>query len=87
MSAYAVRVFLPKENLRQLVGAWALKSSRLVAYEHTGSKTGKVHTHLLLLGVIDSKNNLKAMAKTMGYELKGNRDWSWKSADADNYDT
>lgn len=68
---YFVRITHPYASLAALVGAWALRCEKLVAYEHTGTQTEKVHVHLLILGSSICSKQLRNIGK-MYVNLKGN---------------
>jgi len=76
----AVRITAPFSDLSGIVRAWALKADKLVAYEHTGDATEKVHIHLLMLGVSCDKERLKQIAKEVRPVIgNGNGYWSFKT--------
>ena len=77
---YAIRFTEPYQTLATTVSDWALKSDKVLCYEHTGSKTDKVHCHLLLFGCDVSTDQLKNLAKAHGLAGKGNAYWSFKTS-------
>jgi len=80
-SDYAVRLRLPYENLRQVVSDWALRSQKMVVYEHP--EEGNVHCHALLIGVYDTTNTLRNVLRKHEVPLKGAGQLSFKTADAE----
>lgn len=80
---YAVRITRSYELCKHIVAAWALRCDKILAYEHVGTVTEKVHIHLIIVGSSVSSEQLKNIAKPLGgATLKGNADWSFKTKDA-----
>jgi len=73
----AVRLRLPYDNLRQVFSDWALRSQRLVVYEHP--EEDNIHCHALLLNVGVSENTLRNDIKKHGLPLKGAGQLSFKT--------
>jgi len=64
------------------VVALALRCDKVLAYEHVGNATEKVHVHLMLVGVRCDTDTLKNDCKRNGLAtLKGNADWTFKTKD------
>lgn len=78
--SYAVRITAPYADVVRLVASWALKADTILCYEHVGEKTKKPHVHLLIENTITA-DGLRKDAKSLGYQFKGNRCWSFKTAD------
>lgn len=75
---YAVRITKPYSQLDRGVAAVAMLCDKTLVYEHVGTKTEKVHVHMMLIGVRCDKKTLQAKFPI----CKGNKDWSWKTKDA-----
>lgn len=79
---YAVRVTRSYEQCAAWVARLSLRCDKLLAYEHVGTETEKVHIHLMLVGVRCDVDTLKNDAKATGLgALKGNGDWTFKTKD------
>lgn len=79
---YAVRIARSYALVERAVHAIALRCDKVLAYEHVGSATEKVHVHLMLVGVRCDEDTLKNDCKRNGLAtLKGNGDWSFKTKD------
>lgn len=79
---YAVRVTRSYEFCKHFVAAWALKCDKILAYEHVGTVTEKVHIHLMIIGSSVESDQLRNIARPLGGAvLKGNGDWSFKTKD------
>jgi len=74
---YFVRITHPYETLAPMVSLWAMRCEKLVVYEHTGSKTEKVHCHILVLGSNTQKKQLRNIGSQI-VDLKGNENCSFK---------
>lgn len=82
MSNYAVRITRSYDICQRAIAAWALKCDKILAYEHTGTVTEKVHVHLIMIGVTCTVDTLHNIARPLGLAtLKGNGDWSFKTKD------
>ena len=56
MPHYAVRITHSYEVAKPIVHLWAMKCEKILAYEHLGERTGKIHIHLLLVNTsVDKK--------------------------------
>jgi len=73
----AVRLRLPYENLRQVFSDWALRSQKVIVYEHP--EEDNVHCHALLMNVSVSENTLRNDIKKHGLPLKGAGQVSFKT--------
>lgn len=81
---YAIRITRSYVVLERAIGAAALLADKVLAYEHIGTATEKVHVHLLLIGVrCDKKTLQKRMNEHFKIldQLNGNGDWSFKTKD------
>lgn len=79
---YAIRVTRAYQDVEPAVVACALLADKVLAYEHVGTATEKVHIHLLLIGVrCDKKTLQKKMNERLKHKLIGNGDWSFKTKD------
>lgn len=79
---YAVRITRSWSVVERAVVAIALRCDKVLAYEHVGSATEKVHIHLILVGVRCDVDTLKNDMKRNGLAtLKGNGEWSFKTKD------
>lgn len=79
---YAVRITRSYEVAERAVVALATRCDKMLAYEHIGTATEKVHIHLILVGVRCDEDTLKNVCKRNGLAtLKGNGDWSFKTKD------
>lgn len=79
---YAVRITRAWDIVERAVVALALRCDKVLAYEHVGSATEKVHVHLMLVGVRCDTDTLKNDCKRNGLGmLKGNADWTFKTKD------
>lgn len=74
---YFVRITHSYEAIAQLVSLWALRSERLAVFEHTGTKTEKIHCHILILGSVLQKKQLRNIGSEI-VMLKGNEFCSFK---------
>lgn len=80
LPSLASRVTLPWTDLSGWVAAATQYCSAIVVYQHTGSKTEKVHCHILWWEPTVIADTLKNIAKRdFGLTLKGNGDWSFKT--------
>lgn len=79
---YAVRITRSYEYLQRMISHFATRCDKILAYEHCGSLTEKVHCHLLMVNCVLPADTLKKQVKTLGGAvLKGNGDWSFKTKD------
>jgi len=79
---YAVRITRAWSAIERAIHAIALRCDKVLAYEHVGSATEKVHVHLILIGVRCDVDTLKNDMKRNGLAtLKGNGEWSFKTKD------
>lgn len=74
---YFIRITHSYLSLAPLLGVWALQCEKLVAYEHVGTLTEKVHCHLVMLGSRIQKKQLRNLGQPM-IDLKGNENCSFK---------
>jgi len=81
MPDYMVRLTHSYEVAQRVVGLWAMRCDKLLAYEHVGSKTGKVHIHLSLLGTNVDKKQLRNIANETKLPVSGNEWCSFKAWD------
>lgn len=88
MPHYAVRITHSYEVAKPIVTQWAMKCEKLLAYEHLGETTGKIHIHLLLVNTSVDKKQLRNIAATTKIPVSGNEWMSFKVADlSDTYIT
>lgn len=83
MPHYAVRITHSYEVATPIVHLWAMKCEKILAYEHIGSRTGKIHIHLLLVNTSVDKKQLRNIAATTKIAVSGNEWMSFKAADLD----
>lgn len=83
MPHYAVRITHSYEVAKPIVHLWAMKCEKILAYEHLGSRTGKIHIHLLLVNTSVDKKQLRNIAMTTKLSVSGNEWMSFKVADLD----
>lgn len=81
MPHYAVRITHSYEVAKPIVHLWAMKCEKLLAYEHLGERTGKIHIHLLLVNTSVDKKQLRNIAATTKVPVSGNEWMSFKVAD------
>lgn len=81
MPHYAVRITHSYEVAKPIVHLWAMKCEKLLAYEHLGERTGKIHIHLLLVNTSVDKKQLRNIASTTKIPVSGNEWMSFKVAD------
>ena len=74
---YFVRITHPYVSVASLLGTWALRCEKLLAYEHVGTKTEKVHIHILIMGSALQKKQLRNIGQQYA-DLKGNELCSFK---------
>lgn len=74
---YFVRITRPYSDLSGLVTIWAARARQMVVYEHTGTKTEKIHIHMVIKGSDVCKKQLKNLVEYLNF--KGNKDWSFKN--------
>lgn len=74
---YFVRITHPYEDCAPVVSLWALRCEKLAVYEHTGDKTEKVHIHILILGSVLQKKQLRNIGSGI-VDLRGNENCSFK---------
>jgi len=81
---YFVRITHAWDKITNLVGVWALQSEKLVAYEHVGEKTEKVHCHILIMGSVVAKKQLRNIAADMlGINsVKGQENMAFRQCDS-----
>lgn len=79
---YAVRITRSFEFCKRFVAAWALRCDKILAYEHVGTATEKIHIHLIIINCDVTAEQLRNIAKPLGFAvLKGNGDFSFKTKD------
>jgi len=78
MPDYMVRLTHSYETAKTVVGLWAMRCDKILAYEHLGTKTGKVHIHLSLLGTNVDKKQLRNIASGAQLPVSGNEWCSFK---------
>ena len=78
MPHYAVRITHSYEVAKPIVHLWAMKCEKILAYEHLGERTGKIHIHLLLVNTSVDKQ-LRNIAATTKIPVSGNEWMSFKS--------
>jgi len=83
MPDYACRITHSYEVAKRVVGLWSLRCDKLIAYEHVGDKSGKVHIHLALLGTNVDKKQLRNIAASTNLPIAGNENCSFKEWDGD----
>jgi len=83
MPHYAVRITHSYDVAKSIVHLWAMKCEKLLAYEHLGERTGKIHIHLLLVNTSVDKKQLRNIAATTKIPVSGNEWMSFKVADLD----
>lgn len=83
MPHYAVRITHSYEIAKPIVHLWAMRCDKLLAYEHLGERTGKIHIHLLLVNTSVDKKQLRNIAATTKIPVSGNEWMSFKVADLD----
>jgi len=80
---YAVRITRSYDYCQRMVAHWATRCDKILAYEHVGTTTEKIHIHLLIINSVLPVDTLKKQVKTLGASIfKGNGDWSFKTKDA-----
>lgn len=76
---FAVRITRPYDDFARVVARWALECDKMVVYQHTGSRTAKVHIHLAIEGSRICREQLRNIANTiLTQPCKGQGDWSFK---------
>ena len=75
---FAVRITRPYERLAPALGDWAMRSTRMVCYEHN-ERADNVHCHLLLTGVYCDAETLKNDLRKRGI-ICDRAEWSFKSS-------
>jgi len=80
---FAVRITTTTENVKRIMGAWSKVCDKLLAYEHI--ETGKIHSHLLIMGCTQTSENLKNLARANGVSLSGNGQWTFKTGYKDKH--
>lgn len=84
MSNYAVRIASPYSKIERGVQSVALRADKVLAYEHVGTVTEKIHVHLVIMGARCDVKTLKSDMVKGGVVVKGatatNGDWSWKTS-------
>lgn len=81
MPDYAVRLTHSYESAKVVVGLWAMRCNKILVYEHLGTRTGKIHIHLALLGTSVDKKQLRNIAMTTKLPVSGNEWCSFKNWD------
>jgi len=71
MPNYCARLTYSYEDCSGVFHAWALRCNQMVVYEHVGSKTEKVHCHVLLTGTSVDKKQLRNIAEGTRLDVKG----------------
>lgn len=79
--AYMVRITHSYQDASGVVALWAARAEKMVVYEHVGTKTEKVHIHMVILGSDTHKKQLRNIGMATGLELKGNKYCSFKEWD------
>jgi len=74
---YFVRITHPYTSLAPLISRWSLECEKLIAYEHVGTLTEKVHIHMVILGSRLQKKQLRNIGNQFA-DLKGNENCSFK---------
>lgn len=87
MPNYAVRITHDYAKVAPIVYAWALRSDKILAYEHskeTETARDKTHVHLLLVNTNVDKKQLRNIAMAAKcVPVNGNGNMSFKEADLD----
>ena len=73
MPHYAVRITHSYEVAKPIVHLWAMKCEKILAYEHLGERTGKIHIHLLLVNTSVDKQ-LRNIAATTKISIRQRMD-------------
>jgi len=79
--SYFVRITHPYDKIEPLVHNWALVCDKMLVYQHDGSRTGKRHCHILVVGSSLLKRMLRIRAINLGIDLHGNKSCSFKDLD------
>lgn len=74
---YFVRITHPYSRLAPLISRWSLECEKLIAYEHVGTLTEKVHIHMVIIGSRLQKKQLRNIGNEQA-DLKGNELCSFK---------
>ena len=74
MPHYAVRITHSYEVAKPIVHLWAMKCEKILAYEHLGERTGKIHIHLLLVNTSVDKKQLRNIAATTKISIRQRMD-------------
>lgn len=75
---FAVRLTADRARIVKVLCEWSKVCDKVLAYEH--SETGKIHSHLLLVGCVQSTENLRNLSRKSGLSLSGNGEWSFKTS-------
>lgn len=75
---YAVRLRASAELLMPVAAAWALQADKVLMYEHP--EDGNIHCHFLLEGVYCTVETLKNAYKSLGIQLRGPGQVSFKTS-------
>ena len=74
MPHYAVRITHSYEVAKPIVHLWAMKCEKILAYEHLGERTGKIHIHLLLVNTSVDRKQLRNIAATTKISIRQRMD-------------
>lgn len=84
MPDYCFRISHAYEAAQRIIAAWALRSDKLIVYEHVGGRTEKVHIHGLILGTsVDKKQLRNVAADTNSCPVSGQENLSFTTNDWD----
>jgi len=83
MPDYAVRITHSYEEAKPIISLWAMRTTKMLVYEHIGGTTNKTHIHVSLLGTNVDKKQLRNIAATTKIPVSGNENMSFKIWDKD----
>lgn len=63
--AYFMRITHPYEDIKHIISRWSLECDKMAVYQHIGTKTEKVHIHLVIEGCRIQAKQLRNIAQKM----------------------
>lgn len=76
-NSYAVRITHPAEIVKRICSLWALRSKRLVCYQHDDDGASNIHCHIIIEEADIEKKQLRNIASEVA-DVKGNSRMSFR---------
>lgn len=82
-NAFFIRLTYSYEQIQKIISDWATHADSIVVYEHIGTKTEKIHCHVLIKGLALTTKRLRQIAQSYIKTIKGNQCMSCKTCSED----